>query len=172
MQKILLISKYKLCVIFFYAILFILFFTFTPDVFRYNFAFSQAGELSIFVIGILFLFFILNSIFNFRTIKLQELKFSQIISISIYAFAFAIPEEIIFRGIIQNFLHNAIGGIFVPVILASAIFAFAHLPNGAQGIHPKFWNWRLVVITFLAGLLLGGSFALTNSLFIPTILHV
>ena len=81
------------------------------------------------------------------------------------------PEEIIFRGIVQGILQDYISNVVLLVIASSILFGFAHLPNGSKGLLPKYWNWKFFWITFLAGLPLGLIFALTNSLLFPTILH-
>ena len=101
----------------------------------------------------------------------QKLELSQIVLVVIYALLFAVPEEIIFGGIAQNFLQNSLDSVMIVIIISSGIFGLAHLPNGGKGSHPKDWNWRFAVVTFLAGLPLSTIFAITGSLLIPTLLH-
>jgi membrane protease YdiL (CAAX protease family) len=89
-----------------------------------------------------------------------------------YAVLFAVPEEIIFRGLVQGTLATIIENTAITVIISSLIFGLAHLPNGANSLHLKDWNWKFCIIACLAGLPLGIAFAITGSLFIPTLLHV
>jgi len=83
----------------------------------------------------------------------------------------ALPEEIIFRGFIQRYLQSNISNISVVIFLSSIIFGLAHIPNGARGFLPKQWNWKLVVMSFVAGFYLGFAYFLTGSLVVPIILH-
>jgi|SRR3989338_1347510 len=166
-----LISKYKLWVIGIYTAIFLFFFVFTPDVLRYNFTAAHIWQVSLVIAGTFCGFYLLNLFFNLRKIKLQNLKFQQIALMLVYASAFAVPEEIIFRGVIQGTIQNYINNTFIIIFISSAIFGLAHLSNGGKGLHPKDWNWRLAAVTFLAGLPLSLSFAITGSLLIPTVLH-
>jgi membrane protease YdiL (CAAX protease family) len=171
MKNLLDISKYKLLIIGLYVFIFPLFFIFTPNVLNYNFSTIYLEKVLSIIVSTFLGSYLLHIFFHFRKIKWQKLKFSQIILIFIYALLFAIPEEIIFRGIIQNFLQNYLDNIVVAIIISSGIFGLAHLPNGGKGLHPKDWNWRFAVVTFLAGLPLSVIFAITGSLLIPTLLH-
>ncbi len=90
----------------------------------------------------------------------------------LYAAAFAIPEEIIFRGLVQFFLQSTALGATTSIVLTSALFGAAHLLNGARGLHPSTWNWSYAGLAALAGIPLGTTFALTQSLLMPTILHM
>jgi len=171
MKNLLDISKYKLWVIGLYIIIFPLFFVFTPNALHYNFSNSHFCQVLL-IIGATFLgSYLLNLFFHFRKIMWQKLELSQIVLVVIYALLFAVPEEIIFRGIAQNFLQNSLDSVMIVIIISSGIFGLAHLPNGGKGSHPKDWNWRFAVVTFLAGLPLSTIFAITGSLLIPTLLH-
>lgn len=87
-----------------------------------------------------------------------------------YAFAFAIPEEILFRGITQGLVLSSFTPI-LSILLSSFIFGLAHILNSTKGVGPMNWNWQLVGVSFLGGIPLGTLFLLTGSLFLPTILH-
>ncbi len=165
------ISLYTVGIICLYVILFPLFFIFTPNVFQYHFSNAQSGQVLIIISGTFLLFYVLNSFFHFRTLKWQNLRFFQIIVLVFYALFFAIPEEILFRGILQATLQNFVHNIFAVVIVSSVVFGLAHLPNGARGLSIKNWNWRFAAFAFFGGLPLTLIFAITNSLLIPTLLH-
>ena len=171
MKNLLDISKYKFWIIVIYIILFPLFYIFTPDALRYNFATENFGQILLIVLVTFLSFYLLNLYFNFRKIGWQNLPFSKILLVFVYALLFAIPEEIIFRGIIQSGIQNYIDNTFLVIIISSGIFGLAHLPNGANGLHIKSWNWSYATNTLLAGLPLCIIFAITDSLLIPTLLH-
>ena len=100
-----------------------------------------------------------------------KVKFAGLPLAILYGLIIAIPEEIIFRGIIQNFLQVRLENIGLAILISSAIFGLVHLPNGAKSFRPSGWNWELAAFAFLGGLPLGFIFYLTNSLLIATLLH-
>lgn len=59
----------------------------------------------------------------------------------------------------------------VSILISSTLFGMAHILNEAKSIHSKNWNWKLVTISFVAGLYLGLLYENTGSLLLPTILH-
>jgi uncharacterized protein len=67
----------------------------------------------------------------------------------------AIPEEFLFRGILQNFLEKSIRherkGAYA-LIIASVIFGLSHLH------HPPVPNWRYGIMAGLAGLFYGNAY--------------
>ena len=72
--------------------------------------------------------------------------------------ATAIPEEFLFRGLIQNALERAIGRAGLP--LASVIFGFAHLPD-----------LRYVLLATLAGFAYGWVYSRTRRITAAAITH-
>ena len=171
MQSSISFSKYNLWVIGLYAILFPLIWVFAPNVLNYNFSSDSLAQVLLITGSSLFGIFLLNTIFNAYNLKWQHLSLLQIFQVTLYALLFAIPEEMIFKGIIQGSLQTAISNTLIAVFISAVIFGAAHLPNGASGLHPKDWNWRFATATFLVGLPLGLIFAITGSLLIPTLLH-
>ena len=171
MQSSISFSKYNLWVIGLYAILFPLIWVFAPNVLNYNFSSDSLAQVLLITGSSLFGIFLLNTIFNAYNLKWQHLSLLQIFQVTLYALLFAIPEEMIFKGIIQGSLQTAISNTLIAVFISAVIFGAAHLPNGASGLHPKDWNWRFASATFLVGLPLGLIFAITGSLLIPTLLH-
>lgn len=89
-----------------------------------------------------------------------------------YAFLFAIPEEIIFRGVIVNFLQSYTTNLMIVVGLSSIFYGLAHLPNSAKSWNPKDWNWKFTMLTLFIGIPLGLLFLSTGSLLYPILLHV
>jgi membrane protease YdiL (CAAX protease family) len=76
----------------------------------------------------------------------------------------AFLEEIFFRGILFRWLEE-FGGSFVALVLTSAMFGAAHLLN------PNATAVAAFGIAIEAGVLLGGAYMLTRSLWLPIGLH-
>ena len=81
----------------------------------------------------------------------------------------ALPEEILFRSLIQNWItqrlpvaHAAWG-----IVLGALLFGSAHLNNGPFA----FPNWRYLILASLAGLLFGTVFARSTSVVASALLH-
>ena len=61
--------------------------------------------------------------------------------------ATALPEEILFRGLIQNSIAQRFGTSTTTLLIAAFIFGCAHLDNG-PGPLP---NWRYMILATIAG---------------------
>jgi len=81
--------------------------------------------------------------------------------------ATALPEEILFRSLIQNAIMQKLGFTNGALLLASVIFGCAHLNNGA-GLFP---NWRYAIMATIAGFAYGKVFQKSSSVFSSAILH-
>jgi hypothetical protein len=79
----------------------------------------------------------------------------------------ALPEEILFRSLIQNWLMQRFG-FTVPVLLVAAlIFGCAHLDNGPQPLP----NWRYMILATIAGIAYGKAFQESSSVFSSVTSH-
>jgi membrane protease YdiL (CAAX protease family) len=76
----------------------------------------------------------------------------------------AISEEIFFRGILFRWCEE-LGGSWFALALTSAFFGLAHLGN------PNATAFSSFAIAVEAGILLGGAYMLTRSLWLPMGLH-
>jgi membrane protease YdiL (CAAX protease family) len=81
--------------------------------------------------------------------------------------ATALPEEILFRGLIQNSLMLKLRTKEPALLLASFIFGCAHLNNG-PGPLP---NWRYMILATIAGYAYGKVFEKSSSIFASAFLH-
>ena len=81
--------------------------------------------------------------------------------------ATALPEEMLFRGLIQNSLMHRLGAQFSTLLLAGFIFGCAHLDNGPQALP----NWRYMVVATIAGVIYGKVFERSSSVFASAGLH-
>jgi membrane protease YdiL (CAAX protease family) len=95
---------------------------------------------------------------------LSEWKSFPPLSIAILLFT-AFPEELLFRGLLQNLLSRASGSDTAGWIAASILFGFSHITN----LH--FPNWRYVLLASIAGLVYGWTWRKTNSIFASALVH-
>jgi membrane protease YdiL (CAAX protease family) len=79
----------------------------------------------------------------------------------------ALPEEILFRALIQNFLMLRFGGGWRTLLAASVIFGAAHLDNGPQPLP----NWRYMIAATIAGVAYGRVFQKSSSVTSSAMLH-
>jgi hypothetical protein len=76
------------------------------------------------------------------------------------------PEELLFRGLLQNALSRAFSSEDAGWFSASAIFGLAHITN--NGVFP---NWRYALLATIAGIFYGHTWRKTNSIFTSAIVH-
>lgn len=79
----------------------------------------------------------------------------------------ALPEEILFRALIQNALMRKLGENLGTLFLAAVIFGCAHLDNGPQALP----NWRYMILATIAGFAYGKVFQSSSSIFASALLH-
>lgn len=75
------------------------------------------------------------------------------------------PEELLFRGLLQNCLSRATSSDLFGWIAASVLFGFSHITNGG------FPNWRYVLLASIAGFFYGWTWRRTNSIFASALVH-
>jgi membrane protease YdiL (CAAX protease family) len=78
----------------------------------------------------------------------------------------ALPEEILFRGIIQHTIESATRNRIVAAALAALIFGAAHLNNG-----PPVPNYKYFLLSTLAGLLYGRAWRAHKNVLTPAVTH-
>jgi membrane protease YdiL (CAAX protease family) len=76
------------------------------------------------------------------------------------------PEELLFRGLLQNSLSNTLSSETGGWFSASVIFGLAHITN--NGAFP---NWRYTLLATIAGIFYGRTWRKTNSIFTSAIVH-
>lgn len=89
-------------------------------------------------------------------------------AIGIIFAATAIPEEILFRALIQNLLMQRFGASNRTLIAASVIFGAAHLNNGLQALP----NWRYMILATIAGYAYGKVFQKSSTILSSAALHM
>lgn len=103
---------------------------------------------------------------RFSILQTSLAQVAQLI-IGIY-FLVALPEELLFRGIIQNLLSKFFVGKNAPLLsllAASLIFGFSHLNNFSPP------DWRYVFLATLAGMFYGIAYRKTGKTTISAIVH-
>jgi len=76
------------------------------------------------------------------------------------------PEELLFRGLLQNSLSRTLSSETGGWITASVIFGLAHITN--NGVFP---NWRYSLLATIAGIFYGRAWRKTGSIFPAAIVH-
>jgi hypothetical protein len=82
--------------------------------------------------------------------------------------ATALPEEILFRALIQNLLMLRFGAGARTLLAASLIFGLAHLDNGPQPLP----NWRYMILATIAGWAYGKVFQKASTVLSSAALHM
>jgi uncharacterized protein len=80
----------------------------------------------------------------------------------------ALPEEILFRSLIQNLLMRRFGSNARVLVIAAFIFGCAHLDNGPQPLP----NWRYMILATIAGMAYGIVFRRASSVVSSATLHM
>jgi membrane protease YdiL (CAAX protease family) len=80
----------------------------------------------------------------------------------------ALPEEILFRSLIQNLLTLRFGAGVRTLMVASFIFGCAHLDNGPQPLP----NWRYMILATVAGIAYGWVFQRASTVLSSAALHM
>lgn len=78
--------------------------------------------------------------------------------------AIAVPEELLFRGLMQNLLRKLVPSTYA-LLVASVIFGLSHLNNGPAP------DWRYVVLASIAGFFYGRAYQRSGSLMAAALVH-
>src|SRR5205814_7993893 len=80
----------------------------------------------------------------------------------------ALPEEILFRSLIQNLIVLRFGESGRTLLLASLIFGCAHLDSGPQPLP----TWRYMIMATIAGWAYGPVFQRSGTVISPAGVHM
>lgn len=80
----------------------------------------------------------------------------------------ALPEEILFRSLIQNWMTLRFGDNIRTLLAASLLFGCAHLNNGPQPLP----NWRYMILATIAGIAYGKVFQKSSTVLSSSALHM
>ena len=76
----------------------------------------------------------------------------------------ALPEEVLFRGLLQKHMEQYMNQ-YASLFLVSFVFGIAHLNNFPS------WDYRFVIISFMAGLCFGMVYIKTKSMIPAALMH-
>ena len=76
----------------------------------------------------------------------------------------AVPEELFFRGILQNLLEPQLGRTKA-LLVAACLFGLSHFHKGAT------FNWRYVILAAIAGVFYGRAWRTRRHLFASSLTH-
>jgi uncharacterized protein len=99
------------------------------------------------------------------TFALRKLLVAPAAFLGIYLFT-AIPEELLFRGLIQNWIERVTCRPAFSLVIASIIFGASHLNNG-----PPVPNYKYFLMAMIAGVFYGFAWRRTGSLAASAITH-
>jgi len=94
----------------------------------------------------------------------HEWQAQPLLALAILSFT-AWPEELLFRGLLQNMLMRSTKSDLAGWWTASVLFGFSHIRNMG------FPNWRYVILASIAGLFYGWTWRKTGSIFASAIVH-
>lgn len=94
----------------------------------------------------------------------SQLKSLPFLSLGILLFT-AWPEELLFRGLLQNMLSRVSKSDLAGWWTASILFGFSHITNLG------FPNWRYVILASIAGFFYGWTWRKTGSIFASALVH-
>jgi CAAX protease family protein len=77
----------------------------------------------------------------------------------------AIPEELLFRGLIQNLLQKTWASPGRALVVTSVVFGLAHLNNGPSP------DWRYAVLATIAGFFYGRAYQQSGGLMAAALVH-
>jgi membrane protease YdiL (CAAX protease family) len=100
--------------------------------------------------------------YNFMASKLYT---APLVFTGIFLFT-ALPEEFLFRGLIQNWIERRTRRRTVSLVTASVIFGASHLNNG-----PPIPNYKYFLMASIAGLFYGRAWRNTRSLMASSMTH-
>jgi membrane protease YdiL (CAAX protease family) len=77
----------------------------------------------------------------------------------------AVPEELLFRGLLQNLVRHWTGRPILALAVSASLFGLAHLNVGSRP------DWRLALLATLAGLAYGGAYQASGRLIAAMLAH-
>lgn len=99
------------------------------------------------------------------TVHVPDLRSTPALVVAIF-FLNALPEEILFRGIIQHVLESVLKSRIGAAVLGALIFGAAHLNNG-----PGVPNYKYFAMATLAGLFYGRAWRRKTNVFTSSLTH-
>jgi membrane protease YdiL (CAAX protease family) len=140
----------------------------TPNVgyrFEYQRAFVRAGLVNFCIFAVIAIPLGFAIHFIHYSFTLRKLYIAVPVFAGIFLFT-ALPEEFLFRGLIQNWIERTWGRGALSLLIASLIFGASHLNNG-----PPIPNYRYFLMATIAGIFYGRAWRSTGSLMASSLTH-
>ena len=140
----------------------------TPNVgyrFEFDRTFLRAGLANFFMFAVIAIPLGFAIDFIHYSFTLQKLYRAIPVFAGIFLFT-ALPEEFLFRGVIQNWIERSTGRRIISLLMASVIFGASHLNNG-----PPIPNYRYFLMATIAGIFYGSAWTSTGSLMASALTH-
>lgn len=140
----------------------------TPNVgyrFEYQRAFVKAGLVNFCIFAVIAIPLGFAIHFIHYSFTLRKLYSAVPVFAGILLFT-ALPEEFLFRGLIQNWIERMRGRGLMSLLIASLIFGASHLNNG-----PPIPNYRYFLMATIAGIFYGLAWRTTGSLMASSLTH-
>lgn len=107
---------------------------------------------------------------NFLALHIQPFDLPRWILIWVLGFFFtALPEEMLFRGIIQQQMETRFGNRNLALGIGAVIFGLAHINNATTGYPEP--NWMYAIMATLAGLAYGYTWMKTGKITASALVH-
>jgi membrane protease YdiL (CAAX protease family) len=103
--------------------------------------------------------------FTHYSFRISKLAPAPAVLAGIFFFT-ALPEEFLFRGLIQNWLQRTTKKPAASLLIAAVIFGASHLNNG-----PPIPNYRYFLLATIAGMFYGKAWTRTGSLMSSSFTH-
>jgi membrane protease YdiL (CAAX protease family) len=140
----------------------------TPNIgyrFEYQRAFIVAGLVNFCIFAIIAIPLGFRIDFIHYSFTIRKLYNAVPVFAGIFLFT-ALPEEFLFRGLIQNWIERVSSRRVLSLLIASVIFGASHLNNG-----PPIPNYRYFLMATIAGIFYGRAWRTTGSLMASSLTH-
>lgn len=142
-----------------------------PDIgftFRWRIKHLLMAAIALIILG--FIVIPIGTSLGFIRYSIPDTSLGEVIKLifGIY-FMVALPEELLFRGILQNLISKSLSSVdqsrVVSLLIGSAIFGLAHWNN----FNPP--DWRYVFLAFVAGIFYGWTYLMTGRTTVSALVH-
>jgi membrane protease YdiL (CAAX protease family) len=77
----------------------------------------------------------------------------------------ALPEELVFRGLMQNLLTRQLQKPWLAIAISAVVFGSTHYNNTASP------DWRYLTLASVAGVFYGIAYRRSRSILVPALVH-
>lgn len=133
--------------------------------FRYAMSWADVRRIAVFFLGFLVLALPIGFATGFIGWQPKLEPARAVLTFFGLLFFVGIPEELLFRGLVQNLLEQKTKKPVVSLVVASVLFGATHLNNG------EYPDWRYFLLATIAGVFYGWCFQRSRSIWVNATLH-